>query len=49
MKPIFKIENMDLFYGEKQALKNINIEISEKRSLLLLDLLGVVSQRFYEV
>lgn len=31
MKPIFKIENMDLFYGEKQALKNINIEISEKK------------------
>lgn len=27
---IFKIENMDLFYGEKQALKNIALTIAEK-------------------
>ena len=30
MENIFKVENMDLYYGEKQALKKINIEIKEK-------------------
>ena len=24
-----KIENLNLFYGEKQALKNINIDLKE--------------------
>ena len=27
MENVFKIENVDLFYGEKQALKKINLEL----------------------
>ena len=27
MKSVFKIENVNLFYGEKQALKNINLDL----------------------
>ena len=27
MENVFKIENVNLFYGEKQALKNINLEL----------------------
>ena len=27
MESVFKIENVNLFYGEKQALKNINLEL----------------------
>ncbi len=30
MNTAFKVENLNVFYGEKQALKNINIEIPEK-------------------
>jgi phosphate transport system ATP-binding protein len=31
-RPIFQIENIDFYYGEKQALKSINLEISEKQA-----------------
>ena len=27
MESVFKIENVNLFYGEKQALKNINLDL----------------------
>ena len=30
MNTAFKVENLNVFYGEKHALKNINIEIPEK-------------------
>ena len=31
MDNIFKIKDMNLFYGEKQALFNINMDIPEKQ------------------
>ena len=31
-----KIENLNLFYGEKQALKNINIDIKENKVTALI-------------
>ena len=30
METVFKIENVDLFYGEKQALKNSNPSLYHK-------------------
>ena len=27
---MFKVENMSLYYGDKMALENINMEIKEK-------------------
>ena len=30
MKNVFEIKNLDLYYGEKQALKSINLEIANK-------------------
>lgn len=33
---IFKLKNVDLFYNEKQALKNINIVIAEKKITALI-------------
>ncbi|HBO85295.1 MAG TPA: phosphate ABC transporter ATP-binding protein, partial [Deltaproteobacteria bacterium] len=30
MNIAFKIESMDVFYGDKQALKNVNIEVPQK-------------------
>lgn len=27
MESVLKIENVNLFYGEKQALKNINLDL----------------------
>ncbi|MGH7852380.1 MAG: phosphate ABC transporter ATP-binding protein PstB [Candidatus Binatia bacterium] len=30
--PIMKVENVDFYYGEKPALKSINIDIAEKRA-----------------
>ena len=30
MKPIIKAEELNLFYGKKQALKNISLEMNEK-------------------
>lgn len=31
MENVFKIENVNLFYGEKQALKNINLELYKNK------------------
>ena len=31
METVFKIENIDLFYGEKQALKKINLELYKNK------------------
>ncbi len=31
METVFKIENVDLFYGEKQALKKINLELYKNK------------------
>ena len=31
MENVFKIENVNLFYGEKQALKNINLELHKNQ------------------
>lgn len=36
MKDIIKTENLNLWYGENQALKNINIEIPEKQITALI-------------
>ena len=30
--PIFHVENVDFYYGEKRALKNINVDIAEKKA-----------------
>jgi phosphate transport system ATP-binding protein len=30
-KPIIRVENVDFYYGEKHALKSINIDIAEKK------------------
>ena len=30
--PIFQVENVDFYYGEKRALKNINVEIAGKKA-----------------
>jgi len=30
--PIIQVENVDFYYGEKHALKNINVEIAEKKA-----------------
>ena len=31
-EPIFRIENINFYYGDKQALKSINVEIAEKKA-----------------
>jgi phosphate transport system ATP-binding protein len=31
-EPIFRIENVDFYYGDKRALKSINLEIAEKKA-----------------
>lgn len=31
MENVFKIEKLNLFYGEKQALSNINMEIAKNK------------------
>jgi phosphate transport system ATP-binding protein len=31
-EPIFRIQNVDFYYGEKQALKSINLEISARKA-----------------
>jgi len=31
-QPIFDIENVNFYYGDKQALKSINVEIAEKKA-----------------
>ncbi|HEX9271886.1 MAG TPA: phosphate ABC transporter ATP-binding protein PstB [Candidatus Binatia bacterium] len=31
-EPIFRIEDVDFYYGDKRALKSINLEISEKKA-----------------
>jgi phosphate transport system ATP-binding protein len=31
-EPIFRVENVDFYYGDKRALKSINLEISEKKA-----------------
>ena len=31
MDTVFKVENLDLYYGEKHALKNINIDIYKNK------------------
>jgi phosphate transport system ATP-binding protein len=31
-KPIFRVENVNFFYGDKHALKSIDLEISEKKA-----------------
>jgi phosphate transport system ATP-binding protein len=31
-QPIFHIENVNFYYGDKQALKSINVEIAEKKA-----------------
>jgi phosphate transport system ATP-binding protein len=31
-EPIFRIENVNFYYGDKHALKSINLEIAEKKS-----------------
>ncbi len=36
MKTVFKIENLDLFYGEFQALKNISLEIEKNQVTALI-------------
>ena len=36
METVFKIENVDLFYGDNQALKNINIDIKENKVTALI-------------
>ena len=30
--PIIQVEKVDFYYGEKRALKNINVEIAEKKA-----------------
>ena len=30
--PIFHVDNVDFYYGEKRALKNINLDIAEKKA-----------------
>jgi phosphate transport system ATP-binding protein len=32
LSPIFQVENVDFYYGEKHALQNINVEIAEKKA-----------------
>ena len=32
MKKIFSVENVDFYYGDKRALKSINLEIGEKKA-----------------
>jgi len=32
LSPIFQVENVDFYYGEKHALKNINVDIAEKKA-----------------
>jgi phosphate transport system ATP-binding protein len=32
LKNIFTVENVDFYYGDKRALKSINVEIAEKKS-----------------
>lgn len=46
MANMIKTENLNLWYGENQALKNINIEISEKRLLHLSDRQAAVNLPF---
>jgi phosphate transport system ATP-binding protein len=31
-EPIFRVENVNFYYGDKRALKSINLEISEKKA-----------------
>jgi phosphate transport system ATP-binding protein len=31
-EPIFRVENVNFYYGDKQALKSINVEIAEKKA-----------------
>ena len=31
-EPIFRIENVNFYYGDKRALKSINVEIAEKKA-----------------
>lgn len=40
---IFHIENLNLHYGEKHALKNVSIDILKIKSQLLSVLLAVVN------
>jgi len=32
VSPIFQVDNVDFYYGDKRALKNINVEIAEKKA-----------------
>ena len=32
-EPIFHVENVNFYYGDKHALKAINLEIAEKKSM----------------
>ena len=31
-EPIFRVENVNFYYGDKHALKSINVEIAEKKA-----------------
>src|SRR5262245_19193170 len=35
IEPIFRVENVDFYYGDKRALKSINLEISDRKSTRL--------------
>ena len=46
MSDVITVKDLCLWYGENQALKNININIPEKALLHLSDLQDVESQHF---
>ena len=36
MEPIFQVEHLSLYYGEKQVLKDLNIEIKKNKITALI-------------
>ena len=49
MKEIIKVENLNLFYKDKQALVNINMKFYQIKSRHLLVLQGVASPLYFVV
>ena len=41
-----KVENLNLYYGENHALKDVNMDIQENAVTALSDHLAVVNQHF---
>lgn len=49
MEEIFEIKDVDLYYGPKQVLKKVNLNLYKNKVTTLLDHLDVENQRYLDV